>query len=108
MSKIVQYFHIRPYDRGHGGATIKVTGDAEDLGQVDVQVAFCSKKDMFCKKTGRSLAEQAVTKVVPLRYLPSELARVNTAVEKKTKRFTAATLKGTDFSFTMKYFLPKE
>lgn len=104
MSKVIRYFHIRPVSRGHGGCTVKVSGDSELVGQVDVQTAFCSKKDMFCKRTGRAEAEKAPIKVVPLRYLPQELQRIQEATEKKLKWPSY----GNDYTFALKYFLPKE
>lgn len=104
MSKVVRYFHIRPIKQGRGGATVKVTGSVDQIGQVDIQTVFCSKKDMFCKKTGRSLAETAPIKVVALRYLPQELARIQDAMERKIKWPSY----GHDFTYALKYFLPKE
>ena len=101
--KVERFFHIRTGNTG--GATVRVVGDTDLLGQVDVQVAQCSKMDPFCKKTGRDLASKAVPKVVPLRYLPSELGRVAVKACHRTKQpFTSER----DFSFAIKYFLPKE
>lgn len=105
MSKVVRFFHIRPYGKsGRGGATVKVTGDPDQVGQVDVQASFCSKKDMFCKKTGRNEAEKAPVKVVPLRYLPQELGRVQLEMARKTK----LPFELHDFTYGVRYFLPKE
>lgn len=97
MAKVVRYFHVRKGTKG--GATIKVTGDTEVLGQVDVQYALCSRKDQFVKAVGRAEAEKAPIKVVPLRYLPQELGRI----EQRAKAAFRA-----DYSFAVKYFLPKE
>ena len=97
MSQVVRYFHIRTGTKG--GATVCVKGDTNALGQVDVQYSLCSKKDNFVKAMGRSFAEKAPIKIVPLRYLPQELERIRI----KAKAFHA-----TDFSYTIKYFLPKE
>ncbi len=41
---------------------------------VKMQVAFCSPKDEFNKKKGRSYAEQAVVELVPKRRVPLMLA----------------------------------
>ena len=101
--KIERFFHIRTGNTG--GATVRVVGDTAMLGQVDVQVAQCSRMDPFCKKTGRENATKAVPKVVPLRYLPSELGRAAFQAHKRAKSLLASNL---DFSFAIKYFLPKE
>lgn len=99
MAKIIRFFHIRT-GVATGGATVKVVGDTDNVGQVDVQVTYCSKKDVFCKKTGRAEAEKAPIKVVPLRFLPKELGRVNEKVDGRIYTY--------DYSFSLKYFLPKE
>ena len=104
MSKVVRFFHIRGFGTTHGGATVQVTGDTELLGQVDVQVARCSKRDQFVKKTGRAEAAKAPIKVVPLRYLAQELGRINTDVVRKCGKGAM----GVDYTFALKYFLPKE
>lgn len=100
MSKVVRYFHLRPFMEMKGGATVKVTGDTENPAQVDVQWTKCSRKDMFCKKTGRSFADKAPLKVVPLRYLPNELERISN----KVGVINAVA----DYFFACRYFLPKE
>jgi len=105
MARVERFFHVRT-GYPHGGATIRVTGDTEILGQVDVQTTFCSKKDVFCKKEGRDRAIKSPIKVVPLRYLPSELVRIAETAVKKNKR---PELMGMfDYTFAIKYFLPKE
>lgn len=103
--KVVRYFHIRPTAGVKGkfnGATVQVIGDTEMAAQVDVQVTFCSRKDMYCKRTGRKLAMSAPTKIVPLRYLPNELARIENAV------YGYELENGNDFLFAIRYFLAKE
>jgi hypothetical protein len=130
MTRVERFFHIRT-GSGYGGATVRVVGDTEIVGQVDVQVAFChsgggmkeiektdpntgeclSRKmvkfrgDPFCKKEGRSRAAASPMKVVPLRYLPAELGRIEAKALKMAKRSWAI---GNDFTFAIKYFLPKE
>jgi hypothetical protein len=115
MGRVERFFHIRTGST-HGGATVRVVGDTEIVGQVDVQVAFChsgggmkdGKKfrgDPFCKKEGRSRAAASPMKVVPLRYLPAELGRIEAKALKMAKRSWAI---GNDFTFAIKYFLPKE
>ena len=100
--KVVRYFHLRPFMEMKGGATVKVTGDTENPAQVDVQWTKCSRKDMFCKKTGRVLSDKAPVKIVPLRYLPNELARIEDGV------YGVELDNKNDFLFAMRYFLPKE
>lgn len=112
--QVVRYFHIYPefsrktfsksLTQRHKkrGCTIKVTGDTEHIGQVDVQVAFCSKKDEFCKRVGRAEADKAPVKVVALRYLPNELAKIEEMV------YGYALENKSDFLYALRYFLPKE
>ena len=105
MAKVVRYFHIRPTGGVKGkfnGATVQVVGDTEMPAQVDVQVTFCSRKDMYCKKSGRVTADKAPIKIVALRYLPNELARIEEAV------YGSELDTANDFLFAMRYFLPKE
>lgn len=99
MTQTVRFFHIRRYSEAtHGGATAKVVGDfTKDL-SVEVQVTHCSKKDSFCKRIGREEAAKQPVKVVPLRYLPQELARIAAKVDSQPR----------DFTFAIKYFLPRE
>lgn len=106
MSNVERFFHIRGATH-KGGATVRVVGDMAKPGNVDVQVAVCSRKDNFCKKTGRDLAEKASIKAVPLRYLPQELARIEDKLIAE-KRIRPSATYGLDFSFATKYFLPKE
>lgn len=103
MTKVVRFFHIRPFGSTHGGSTVQVTADTDVVGQVDVQVAKCSKRDQFVKHVGRMEAAKAPVKVVPLRYLPQELGRVWEASACRDKQEIPL-----DFTFAIKYFLPKE
>jgi hypothetical protein len=112
MSQVVRYFHIRPlkrqnkewvYQQRHG-ATVRVVGDTENIGKVQVQFAFCSGRDMYCKKIGRLEAIKAEVRTISLRHLPSELHQISEEVDARTKsRMT----EDTDYGFAMKYFLPK-
>lgn len=97
MSIVVRYFHLRSFMSTHGGTTVKVTGDLSSPCQVDVQWVKCSKKDNYCKKTGRSLADKAPTKIIPLRYLPKELDALHPS---------GGSING-GHDFAIKYFLPK-
>lgn len=98
--QVERFFHIRT-ESNYGGATVRVTGDPEQVGQVDVQATVCSKKDPFCKKTGREMAIKAPIKVVPLRFLPKELQRIG--VKAHLPRWQQP-----DWLFSIRYFLPKE
>jgi len=103
--KVVRYFHIRPQGGVKGkfnGATVQVVGDTDVPAQVDVQVTFCSRKDMFCRRTGRDVVQSAPLKIVALRYLPNELARIEEAV------YGYALDNANDWLFSIRYFLPKE
>jgi hypothetical protein len=104
--RVERYFHVRRGNSTHGGATVRVVGDTSQVGQVDVQVAFCSKKDNFCKHVGRETANKQPIKVVPLRYLPQELARIGAKADKIAKGQSMAQFQ--DYTFSIKYFLPKE
>jgi hypothetical protein len=101
--QVTRYFHLRPFGHMSGGACVQVTANTEHVGQVDVQVAKCSKKDSYVKKIGRTEASIAPIKVVPLRYLPQELGRI---WESNARLFKGEP--PTDFTFSLKYFLPKE
>src|SRR5689334_3030957 len=106
--RVERFFHIRP-DLNNGGATVRVVGNTEQVGQVDVQVAYChshtteNRGDPYCKATGRDYATKSPMKIVPLRYLPRELERIQAVVARRTGGFVI-----NDFNFSMKYFLPKE
>jgi hypothetical protein len=102
MAKVIRYFHIRRPGAVKGGATVKVIGDTDFPGQVDVQFVKCSRKDNYDKKIGRSYAEKAPVKVVPLRYLPNELARISQKCGVFNTDFPA------DYNYSIGYFLPKE
>jgi hypothetical protein len=99
--QVIRYFHLRSYHEEKGGATVKVTGNTEQVGQVDVQFTPVSKKDNYCRNTGRIMASKAPVKVLPLRYLPKELARIAEANDSPSWHHGS-------FDFSTKYFLPKE
>jgi len=107
--QVKRYFHIRAniglvggsYKPKFKAATVLVTGNTQDPAQVDVQVTFCSRKDVFEKKIGRAQAEQAKVKIVPLRYLPNELDRIE-------KQVTGLSHAWNEYLFAIRYFLPKE
>jgi hypothetical protein len=98
--KVTRYFHIREYGSSTGGATAKVTGDTDILGQVDIQYTKCSNRDLYCRKTGRLEADKAPVKIIPLRYLPRELENIT--------EITTQCGSGGMYDYAIKYFLPKE
>ena len=102
---VKRYFHIRPQaglKPKFNGATVLVVGDTDIPAQVDVQVAYCSRKDPFCKKSGREVACKSKTKIIALRYLSNELAYIEDVVNGHTLD------NANDFLFAIRYFLPKE
>ena len=108
MKLVERFFHIRT--RGaKGGATIRVVGDLDNIGKVNVQYTICSKKDVFCKKTGRSYAANAPVQEVALRDLAGKLAEIWCDVFRiEPESFDFAWRAQTrDFSFAIRYFLPK-
>ena len=62
-----------PYGK-FNGFTAKVE-PADNPRTVKVAVAFCSKKDKFCKATGRNVVEQQTFTEINKRYLPTWLGR---------------------------------
>lgn len=112
MTEVVRFFHIRPLTRKNrewvpaqrAGATVKVVGDTDKVGSVTVQYTLCSKNDMFCKRTGRKEAEKAEAQEVSLRHLPSALTKISELVDAVIKK---AMTPDTDYSYAIKYFLPK-
>lgn len=57
----IQYKHIRPVDemgryKNRGGLTIAYRETGENT--IEYRVAYCSKNDNFCRKTGRTIAER--------------------------------------------------
>lgn len=111
MSKVIRFFHIRPIvrqkgqwvPRRNGGATVRVVGDTEEVGTVEVQTIFCVNKDLYNKKIGRTLASESPVKVVPLRMLAKELLEISEEVD----QFCKAKTEDTDYNWAIRYFLPK-
>lgn len=101
--KVERFFHIRGF-YPYGGATVRVTGDTDHPGQVEVQHAVCSKKDMYCKRTGRELALSRTPRVIPLRSLPKEIADIT----RKAEQINHGYLQTRDYNFALRYFLPRE
>jgi hypothetical protein len=118
---VTHFCHIRLVDRRtgnaamFGGATVRINGETNG-GPVSIQVATCNtgrpaynedeciKPDHFCKKVGREQAASKVAKMVPLRYLPAELEIIAAQLARRSKQ----PIFNMDYSYTMKYFLPKE
>jgi hypothetical protein len=61
------------------GATVYVA-PSENPRECQVQITFCSRKDAFCKKTGRSFAQKAPVAVINIRKLATFLAGVDYCV----------------------------
>ena len=112
MTIVTRFFHIRPLTRQNkqwvpaqrAGATVKVVGDTDNVGSVTVQFTLCSKNDLFCKRTGRKEAEKAEAQTISLRHLPSTLNKVSELVDAAIKK---AMTPDQDYSYAIKYFLPK-
>lgn len=100
--KVTRYVHLRSL-QSKGGATVRIVGDTENIGTVDVQYVRCSRKDNYSKKEGRSLSEKAPIKTVPLRSLPAEISHINAKVV--MQKNDPVSFSGYDYLF--KYFLPK-
>jgi hypothetical protein len=109
-----RFFHIRNVDgfaahnraigdggwmHPHGGVTFLVQQTGPDT--VAVSYSECSLKDNFCRKTGRSFAQDHRHTLTAVSELPSYMQKV---VE-KSKRLPSPSV--TDFSFTTKYFTEK-
>jgi hypothetical protein len=108
--KVVRFFHIRPVGVARnpkGGATVRVEGET-DGGPVRVQVAMCSKKDMFCRKTGRDTAAAKAVKTIPLNQLPHLLGRTEEKMYQQLRRVRPGDRHIHDYSFATKYFKAKE
>jgi hypothetical protein len=112
----VETFHHLRTGKTTGGATVRVVGDTEIVGQVEVQVAFCHggggtkdgkkfKGDPYCKKIGRDNAAKTIPKIIPLRFLPSFLSEMQSKANALSKREWREV---PDFSFSIRRFLPKE
>lgn len=143
--QVVRFFHLRGGQTHEGGATVRVVGNTENVGSVDVQVSYChpiSKKllgrkrhkrgpdyvkpvvrpevipprkkgepkqfdgDFFNKKVGRERAESAPIERVPLRYLPRKLDEISKVVGQHMR--SKAKCEKEDYTFAIRYFLPKE
>lgn len=102
--RVERFFHIRDMFSPKGGATVRVVGDTEQCGQVDVQVVECSAHDNYSRKEGRSRVVAKPLKVVPLRKLPAELQSIALKAEKHGRIGYAQA----NFDYSVKYFLPKE
>ena len=108
MKLVERFFHIRT--RGaKGGATIRVVGDLDNIGKVNVQYTICSKKDVFCKKTGRSYAANAPVQEIALRDLAGTLSGIEChAVSVPAHQFDYVWRSSIPtWSFAIRYFLPK-
>lgn len=107
--RVRQPFHQEPLMTG--GATVILDGDTNTT-QVQVRVAFCNSKDVFCKKTGRLTAEASNIDVIPLRSLPGELGKLHKEVYRrnhvKLDHSRAVSYAHPNFDHKIREFLPKE
>jgi hypothetical protein len=112
--RVERFFHLRP-DLNNGGATVRVVGETDNPGHVDVQVAFChthakvkekDKGDAYNKRTGRKTAADARVRIIPLRHLPKELNKLWDEAHRRSG--WGAFFNAPDYHYAMKYFLPKE
>ena len=79
------------------GFTLKVSPDLDDPRAVIVQGAWCSNKDEFNKKTGRSLADIAESKSINKRKLPVLLAHMSSLV------FTPSEYHESEYYYILKF-----
>ena len=103
-NKIEQMYSSIPCPKG--GATVRVSNRDSDPLYVDVQVAYCSPFDCFCRKTGREVASATVSKIVPIGSLHRELA----SIYNKAMRMSAIPKKhrvSRSFLNVAHFFLPK-
>lgn len=108
-----RFFHLRnPFNVLRGGATVLVTPLQEDPFCVQVQSTFCSKKDLFCRKTGRQQAELAPKEIIALRDLGTYLYNIEDRMLcrvllqcKKHPEVRDNYIHNWDFA--IRYFLPK-
>lgn len=120
MAQLIRFFHVRDIHQPRGGATVRVVGEDDGLA-VRVQIAYCSPKDQFCRKTGREQAAKSSTTAIPLKGLPGLLHKVSKKVLRKThyngpwhgvdipKNWRQQhDLFKRDWAFSMKYWLPRE
>lgn len=136
-----RFYHIRVHEDGldfapvlnNGGATVHLESIPGDPLHLNMRVAYCNPKDVFCKKEGRErckgrqprekeidrgprggvelmidpAVEPAVQRRISLRQLPSELGAVYRTVHKrshiKVRREVAP-----DYDSRLREWLPRE
>jgi hypothetical protein len=109
--KKVFYIHLNPFNPGpmkvrrpFRGATIMVSPKSDT--EVLMQATFCSKKDPFCKKTGREEAAKAEAETVNMRDVPKMVAAVAAVVD-NVECLTEAQLnhRGHRYDYLLKNFI---
>lgn len=96
-----------------GGCTVLVTGDPDKPGLVEVQVAFCSKKDSYSRKLGIKTAKEKETYAVHIWDLPRELRDIEHQMLSQYSHYLKEhpserkELTRPDWSFAMQFFTPK-
>lgn len=81
----VQTFHRKPYNKHTPVGFTAYVSPNNNPRLCNLQVTFCSPKDQFCKKEGRSQAMQAPVEVVNKRDLPMWVARCNDVLYRKAE-----------------------
>lgn len=98
--QVIKYVHVRNFGL-KGGATFRIVGDTDQVGIVSVQKSYCSLKDNFDKKKGRTIAEKHEAVAVPLRILAKHLAE-----ECQVKQIKCY-FDSFDFQYLVNAFLPR-
>lgn len=95
-----------------GGATVLVVGDPDSPNSVEVQTAFCCKKDIYCRAEGRKVALTKPAEKISLRDLPRVLGEIEDQAMcqgstwlRKHEEVRRGLVRNWDFS--MRYFLPR-
>lgn len=85
MEQSVRFMHIRKHDskgnlKATEGATIAVKAEGE---RYHVYAAFCSKRDVFCRRIGRAVAEGRLNHYLTNKEIPAVNEQLlRTAVER--------------------------
>lgn len=107
------YIHINPYKPGPirgrkpRGATILVS-ESDKAHEVVMRVALCSKRDSFCKATGRAEAGKAEAHTMNKREVPFYIGMVAMLVDgldPKTAKQDVLQRRGHRYDYVLKNFL---
>jgi hypothetical protein len=112
-----RYFHYRPEDDGYGtstrrfnAVTMKMEPNQADATTVLVSTTFCSPKDPFNRKLGRSYADKAppqTIRVIDLPYTMAESVRKTLlgAVPLEQETYADKRYYANQYAWIWKYFL---